>query len=358
MIRKALFAALASSICLGSATAQDAGYDDRFYVAPYVGVVLTDDDRNADNTGLLGISLGRYLTPNFALEGDLNRYSADLDRVNGKFSVTGIGIAGRLFFGSSDWRPFAVLGVGNAHSGLTGTGGDNSWEVKAGLGLQHALNERFSTRFEALARRINDDETIPANDSYTDIMVNFGLVAAIGEYGGGAEVSEEAESLGQPRVEPPPPAPEPEAPKSNDDDKDGVPNDIDKCPDTPAGQMVSKDGCPVQEVIDLRGVNFDFDKCDLRPDAVGILNNAVEVLNAHSIVVSVEGHTDSRGTDAYNQKLSECRANVVKDYLQSNGVSQDKISGAVGYGESRPIDTSETEEGHAQNRRTELVRKN
>ena len=354
MIRKALFAALASGICLSSASAQDTSA----YVVPYVGVVLTDDDRDADNTGLLGISLGRYLTPNFAIEGDLNRYSADLDGTSGNWGLTHIGVAGRLFFGSADWRPFAVLGAGNARSQRTGSDGDNSWEVKAGLGVQYAVTDRMSTRFEAIARRINDDESLAANSNYTDIGVNFGVVMAIGEYDA-PEVSEKAQDLGEPRVTPPAePTPEPVAPKSNDDDKDGVPNEIDKCPDTPAGQMVSKDGCPVQEVIDLRGVNFDFDKCNLRPDAVGILNNAVEVLTKHDIVVSVEGHTDARGTDEYNQKLSECRANVVKEYLQSNGVSQDKISGSVGFGESRPIDSNETDEGRAQNRRTELVRKN
>lgn len=354
MIRKALFAALATSLCLGTASAQDSGY----YVAPYVGLAITDSDRKADNSDLYGFGVGGFVAPNFAIEGDINRYSTDLERNAGSIGLTSIGLNARLFFGSSSWRPFGVIGVAHAASSRTGAREDNSVELRAGLGLQHAISERVSGRWELLARRINDDETVPANDSYTDLGINFAIVMGVG--GGSAQVSEEAEDLGQPRVEPPPPVPTPEPtqPKSNDDDKDGVPNEIDKCPDTPAGQMVSKDGCPVQEVIDLRGVNFDFDKCNLRPDAVGILNNAVEVLNAHSIVVSVEGHTDSRGTDAYNQKLSECRANVVKEYLQNNGVSADKISGSVGFGESRPIDTSETEEGHAQNRRTELVRKN
>ena len=356
MIQKALFAAIACSVCLGSASAQE-GY----YVAPYVGIAITDDDRSADNSDLYGFSVGGYVTPNFAIEGDINRYSTDLENNLGSIGLTAIGLNARLFLGSSDWRPFGVLGVAHAASSRTGSREDNSVEVRAGLGVQRAFTDRLSGRFEALARRINDDETLLTNDSYTDYGINFGLVMAVGDIGGGAEVSEEAESLGQPRVEPPPPPPaaEPVAPKSNDDDKDGVPNDIDKCPDTLEGQMVAKDtGCPVQEVIDLRGVNFDFDKCNLRPDAVGILNNAVEVLTNHDIVVSVEGHTDARGTDEYNQKLSECRANVVKEYLQSNGVSQDKISGSVGFGESRPIDSNETDEGRAQNRRTELVRKN
>ncbi|MCB1635668.1 MAG: OmpA family protein, partial [Xanthomonadales bacterium] len=112
---------------------------------------------------------------------------------------------------------------------------------------------------------------------------------------------------------------------------------------------------PMDEAIDLRGVNFDFDKCNLRPDAVAILDEAVSVLNRRSIRVEVAGHTDSVGTDAYNQKLSECRAQVVADYLTGHGVSGGSISAVNGYGESRPIDTNETREGRARNRRTELV---
>jgi OOP family OmpA-OmpF porin len=112
------------------------------------------------------------------------------------------------------------------------------------------------------------------------------------------------------------------------------------------------------EVIDLRGVNFDFDKCNLRPDAVTILDEAVRVLTTRSIRVEVAGHTDSIGTDAYNQTLSECRAQVVADYLTGNGVSGGAIMSVTGYGESRPIDTNETSEGRARNRRTELVVRN
>jgi len=102
-------------------------------------------------------------------------------------------------------------------------------------------------------------------------------------------------------------------------------------------------------------VNFDFDKATLRPDAVAILSEAVQILQRYpDLKVEVAGHTDSVGTDAYNQKLSERRAKAVYDYLTSNGVDASRLLGPVGYGESRPIDTNETAEGRARNRRTEL----
>jgi OmpA-OmpF porin, OOP family len=365
MIRKTLFAAVAVTLYAANAFAQDADFDNRYYVAPYVGAVINDSKRNVENAGLLGLSFGRFLTPSFSLEADINRYDADLElATGGSWQVTGIGLAGRIFFGDAEgWRPYGLLGIGTAHSSRDRSKTNNGADFRAGFGVQNAFTDRLSARFEGVYRFMQDDVSLPLENDYSDFMANFGVAIALGEGGAAPMVSPEAENLGEPKAEmtdAPPAEPMAEAPaKANDDDKDGVPNEIDKCPTTPAGEMVSKStGCPIEEVIDLRGVNFDFDKCTLRPDAVTILNNAVDVLKNHEIVVSVEGHTDARGTDAYNQKLSECRANVVKTYLMNNGVVDGKISGSVGFGESKPIASNETDEGRAQNRRTELVRKN
>ena len=70
----------------------------------------------------------------------------------------------------------------------------------------------------------------------------------------------------------------------------------------------------------LRGVNFDFDKSNIRPDAVPILDEAAKTLKEYGdVAVSVDGYTDSVGTDAYNQALSVRRANAVKEYLERAG---------------------------------------
>jgi outer membrane protein OmpA-like peptidoglycan-associated protein len=112
------------------------------------------------------------------------------------------------------------------------------------------------------------------------------------------------------------------------------------------------------EVIRLRGVNFDFDKADIRPDAAVILDEAASLLkdalgDCPNRSVSVEGHTDAVGADAYNQDLSERRANSVMDYLVGKGLPASRLS-AKGFGESNPIATNETPEGRALNRRVEL----
>ena len=110
----------------------------------------------------------------------------------------------------------------------------------------------------------------------------------------------------------------------------------------------------MKQKIVLRGVNFDFDKSTIRPDAGAILQEAARILREEPDVdVAVDGHTDARGTDEYNQRLSERRAQAVADYLARLGVAASRLR-PEGFGESRPVADNDTEEGRAQNRRVEL----
>jgi outer membrane protein OmpA-like peptidoglycan-associated protein len=111
---------------------------------------------------------------------------------------------------------------------------------------------------------------------------------------------------------------------------------------------------PVQKKIVLRGVHFDFDKADIRSDARPVLDEAIATLKREgTILIVAEGHTDSKGTDAYNQALSERRAKAVRDYLVHGGIAANRIE-VQGFGESRPVASNATEDGRAQNRRVEL----
>ncbi len=110
---------------------------------------------------------------------------------------------------------------------------------------------------------------------------------------------------------------------------------------------------PARRIV-LRGVNFDFDKATIRPDGKPVLDEAVRTLQEESDVrVSVEGHTDSVGSDAYNMRLSKERAEAVADYLTAGGIAHGRIS-TIGFGESKPVASNETEDGRAQNRRVEF----
>ena len=107
----------------------------------------------------------------------------------------------------------------------------------------------------------------------------------------------------------------------------------------------------VLEKIVLRGINFDFDKSDIKPEFVPVLDEAVEILKEHpDINVIIEGHTDWTGTEKYNQGLSERRAASVCNYLVEKGISQNSLE-TVGYGEADPIADNHTREGRSMNRR-------
>ena len=160
--------------------------------------------------------------------------------------------------------------------------------------------------------------------------------------------------------------------QDGDEDSDGVFDRRDRCPDTPENTEVDHRGCPLPqypvavkpvepapqtEVItlsDAGNVLFDFDKSDLTPEAKAQLDTLMDKLrNADVVSIKVIGHTDSKGSDAYNQALSERRASSVAAYLLSQGLAPNKLT-SEGRGESEPVADNATDEGRAENRRVEL----
>ena len=138
---------------------------------------------------------------------------------------------------------------------------------------------------------------------------------------------------------------------------DGGPADSynDHCATSQADQNIGPTGYAGPRTIDLRGVNFDFDRADLRPDAIQTLGEDGAILHKYpQLRVEVTGHTDSIGSENYNQGLSERRAAVVHDYLTDHGTQDPHLMGPVGYGEAYPIAPNTSQDGRARNRRTEI----
>lgn len=110
----------------------------------------------------------------------------------------------------------------------------------------------------------------------------------------------------------------------------------------------------VGKTIVLNNIFYDFDKATLRNESKSELERLVELMNDNKMIkVELSSHTDNRGTDEYNIKLSQARAQSVVDYLINKGISTDRLV-AKGYGESLPVTANDTEEGMQQNRRTEF----
>jgi OOP family OmpA-OmpF porin len=147
-----------------------------------------------------------------------------------------------------------------------------------------------------------------------------------------------------------------QAPVTEDADADGILDNRDLCPDSPASAKVDSMGCAEDTAIKLDGINFANDSHELTQEARRILDRVAGViLQNPDLRLQVAGHTDNQGDANYNQLLSMQRAEAVMDYLVAQGVSRNHI-GAVGYGGQRPIADNSTAEGQQQNRRVELRR--
>ena len=107
-------------------------------------------------------------------------------------------------------------------------------------------------------------------------------------------------------------------------------------------------------VLDERSLNFDFDKSNVKPQYYDLLKNIKEFVEQNNYELTIVGHTDSIGSNAYNFKISRRRAESVKAKLLEFGLSEDRIVGIEAMGEEQPIATNATREGRAQNRRVEF----
>ena len=332
-------------LVLSSATLYADG-DEPWHMTLQVGGAKMDNDRETrDNDVWFSVGFGKFFGNNFSLDFEYDTFEGtyrDFDTVvpgatYDKWGLSTVGLMGRYHFGQRNWRPYVGLGAGaTSHSSVLDDG--SNLQTSAVVGLQGKIAKHWTTRFQIMWRADHDNQSLQEvsskfNDIFYSIGINF-------DFGG---------------KEAPPPPPPPPPPPNPDLDGDGVLNEHDKCPNTRPGAVVDLDGCEVEAVIELEGVHFDFDKSTLKPEGMAVLNEAAALLQKHErVVVEVAGHTDSVGSDKYNQGLSERRANSVKDYLISKGVKASRLS-ARGYGESRPVASNDTDEGRAENRRVELI---
>lgn len=142
-----------------------------------------------------------------------------------------------------------------------------------------------------------------------------------------------------------------------DQDRDGVDDKHDACPDTPPDTEVDSRGCTIlrAEMV-LHGIRFALDRAEIEPSSERTLKSAAQALRDNpDAEVEIGGHTDDTGTVDHNQQLSNARAQAVADWLVAHGIAKDQIT-VKGYGSTVPRAANDTEEHRGMNRRIEFKR--
>ena len=410
--------------------------DRRLYFSPMFSYTLADSDRTTDDPIGGTISLGKKMTSGLNLE--LTGFYQQMDAEDAGDSadsaeLTGVGLAAMIFPSTTFSTLYGIVAVHQAQTNNHPTTPDSSdFSYKGtvadfGVGYLFPLNQ-FLGGYEIALRpearwRMDSHHRHAAGeggkDEFYEWVFNVGVLIPLGkreaeptaevevvpaaagdadndgipddadqcpDTPAGATVNEtgcENDADGDGVVDRLDTCPDTAAGTSVDEkgcaaaadkDGDGVPDALDQCPDTASGTTVNETGCEAKsecrapaagepidlegcasgEAVVLKGVNFEVNSSRLTANAKVILNQVADSLAAQpGMKVEIGGHTDAQGSDSFNLKLSERRAQAVKDYLIARGIAPERLV-AKGYGESQAVDSNETPEGREINRRVEM----
>ncbi|WP_158681511.1 OmpA family protein [Microbulbifer pacificus] len=257
--------------------------------------------------------------------------------------LTGLGMdVVYSFSGRNGYAPFLLGGWGVSNNNTKFDYGQQETNafINVGVGITTGAISSSGLKARAEVRYMRDFFA----EDFDDWQFGFGISIPLSQPPAPAPV-----------VVAPPPGPEPQV-VNIDSDGDGVLDQNDRCPDTLPGAKVDEYGCVIKDqTITLENIQFEFNSAKLTPRAETSLNKVVQSLrNQPNTQVEVSGHTDSKGNDGYNLRLSGQRAESVRRYLIQNGINASRIT-ARGYGETRPVASNDTDAGRAQNRRVELT---
>jgi OOP family OmpA-OmpF porin len=364
MMKKLGFSALLAASLL---SAGDYNYE----LTPVAGYVYTEGNTGIKNHPVYGAqmqfnNLGTLLKPELSV-----LYSdADFENNMGDADIFRTAISGVYeYAASNNITPFAKAGLGYEYLNERTYDNRNSTFADAGAGVKIGLMDQLALKLEALYM-------LKFNDYRWDnsLALLAGLNFAFGEKEQPAAPAPVPEPKPEPKPEPVVAAPvdsdrdgvfdpQDQCPNSPagypvdgrgcniDSDKDGVLDPADKCPNTPEGFKVNEEGCPVKATLHL---NFATDSNAVDAEGAAKVNTFAGYLKGSpACKVTIVGHTDSVGSEAYNQKLSVKRAEKVKTMLIEDGIDASRLF-TDGEGEAMPIATNETPEGRAENRRIEV----
>ena len=301
----------------------------------------------------------------FGIRGDND---AQAGTTGGNMSI--LGVRGLYHFRQPGVALTPYLSFGAANTDIKS--GDDEASAQAGAGVKYALTNNWSLRGE-----VNTHYGFDSNAS--DLSLFVGVTYQWGKAPAREPAPAPVAAALVAAAAPPPPDSDgdgvpdmidkcPNTPRvvkvdargcPLDSDGDGVPDYLDKCPDTPLRTKVDSAGCPLKltERVSIRlNVNFDTARADIKPGFAQEIKRVADFMRRYPTTsVVIEGHTDNAGEPDYNQNLSERRARAVAQSLvRDHGIAAARVR-AVGYGEERPIADNKTTEGRATNRRVTAV---
>lgn len=352
--------ALGTALLLGTAVTAYAGHGDLgYYVNPNIGFVFADNERGLDDGYSIGIGVGRPLSETRDLELDL-RYT-DLD--GGEILNLSAGLLTYMSEGAHKIYSIVKAGISDSSNPYDDY---TALSLGGGIGYRLPLLGLGDLRIEGT---LNADLHSNEESSKTGSKVFF-IDPAI-TFGYQIPLFATASSTPASSVE--------VIDSAADSDNDGVDDNNDLCPDSPAGSRVDSTGCApaiaptveaecaapqADEAVDANGcavqtstlltaVQFEFDSVELTTEAQEMLDAVVDSIVDGSGRIEVAGHASDEGDDYYNVDLSQRRANAVRRYLIDQGVSPARII-ARGYGDSAPESANTDASGRRENRRVEV----
>ena len=334
-------------VCLagGASAEMEAG---TFTVSPMIGGYIFEGNQDIKNRPAFGLGFGYNFDRNWGTEAVFNYVNTKSDAGKGDIKAYLYRLDGLYHFNATErFVPYVAAGVGGIYFDRSG-GNDNDPLVNYGGGLKYFITE-------AIALRGDVRHVISFDSTYNNLLYTVGLSIF---FGGTKEAAARAPL---------------------DSDGDGVPDHLDRCPDTPAGVAVDSSGCPldsdgdgVPDYLDkcpgtpigarvdergcwvLKDVRFDIGKATIRPESYAILSEVVDIMDKNpELKIEIQGHTDSTGSAELNRMLSQNRAASVLEYFASEGIDRTRLT-CRGFGMDNPIASNATADGRAKNRRVEL----
>jgi len=346
-----------------SAMASDYNYE----ISPVIGYNIAEGNLNLKNDALIGLE-AQFNNFDYILKPELSvLHSKDVDSEeitpSFKTDITRFALNGVYEYNKiSSVIPFAKAGVGYETVDTHFANNSDGMFVDAGAGVKIPFTESVALKLETIYM-------LKENSGFGDsnLAILAGLNFAFGPKAqpkapvdGDDDKDGVLNSIDECLTTPPSTTVDSRGCTiDGDDDRDGVLNSFDKCPNTQVGVQTDEVGCKIVEeeivqvqIIDLH-VNFKFDSLEIQDTPESEIQEFSDFMNKHTNYnAKIIGHTDSKGSEAYNQALSQKRAQAVKEMVINQGVSADRLT-TDGMGESSPTATNDTKEGRAQNRRIE-----